>query len=170
MDGGENLQVKTENNELLKELLTRQLKTVQYQKKLQYPDLKRICKYINSSIFDPDKCCNWEGYITNSNNTCGKGTYINFYFRKKKAALHRLLYSNFIGDLFDDEYLKFNCENKGKCCNINHLKKLKYLPKINKKENDEDNDTKKNKLTKTEAGKVVKIYNKDIKKIMISFD
>lgn len=175
MDGsekvGENIIEKTESSELLKELLTKQLKTVQYQKRLQYSDLKRICKYINSSIFDPVKCCKWEGYITNSNNTCGKGTYINFYFRKKKAALHRLLYSNFIGELLDDEYLKFNCENKGTCCNIHHFKKFKYLPKTKKVEEDElGAEAKKNKLTKAEAGKVVQIFNKESKKIIISFD
>lgn len=175
MDGSEkaveNMQEKTEGSELLKELLTKQLKSVQYQKRLQYSDLKRICKYINSSIFDPVKCCKWEGYITNSNNTCGKGTYINFYFRKKKAALHRLLYSNFIGELLDDEYLKFNCDNKGTCCNINHFKKHKYLPKVKKHIEEETNiDNKKNKLTKAEAGKVVQIFNKEAKKIIISFD
>jgi len=119
--------------ELLKELLAKQLKNMTNDKKLQYTDLYRICKYIKSSMFDEENCCIWDGYITNSNNS--KGTYINFYFKKKKAALHRLLYMNFIGDLSDDEYLKFNCENKGKCCNINHLAKYKYKTK-----EDIDND------------------------------
>ena len=103
-----------DNNELLMELINKQLKTIDPKKKLQYCDLKRICKYITTSIFDENQCCMWGGYITNSNNSC-KGAYINFYFRNKKAALHRLLYSNFIEDLAKDEYLKFNCENKGRC-------------------------------------------------------
>lgn len=110
---------------LLKELISKQINNVPIDKKLQYSDLRRICKYIRTSIFDENNCCIWNGYVTNANSK-NKGTYINFYFRKKKAALHRLLYSNFIGQLRDDEYLKFNCENKGRCCNIEHLKKFKY--------------------------------------------
>lgn len=119
---------KVDNNELLKELMFRQLKNIPSDKKLQYQDLKRICKYISSSIFDETNCCSWDGYVTNANKS-NKGTYVNFYFRKKKAALHRLLYINFIGELSDDEYLKFNCENKGVCCNIRHIKKFKYAQK-----------------------------------------
>jgi len=87
--------------------------------------MKRICKYIDTSIFDKEMCCIWSGYITNMNNS-NKGTYVNFYFRNKKVALHRLLYSNFVAPLDSSEYLKFNCENKGICCNINHYEKYKY--------------------------------------------
>ncbi|QKF93819.1 hypothetical protein QKU48_gp0361 [Fadolivirus algeromassiliense] len=113
---------------LLSEMLRRQLKNVPADKKLKYNDLKRLCKYINSNIFDESTCCLWNGYITNIKNE-SKGVYINFYFRGKKAALHRLLYINFVGELTDDEYLKFSCENKGKCCNIAHLNKFKYTKK-----------------------------------------
>jgi hypothetical protein len=108
-----------------KELMTKQIKNITVSKKLSYNDLKRIAKYITSSIFDENKCCLWTGYITNSNNK-NKGTYINFYFRQKKVALHRLLYINFIGELSNDEYLKFSCINKGKCCNIHHMQKFQY--------------------------------------------
>ncbi|CAH6421507.1 Hypothetical protein KVN_LOCUS320 [uncultured virus] len=117
-----------DTNNLLKELMTKQLKNISSDKKLQYSDLKRICKYINKSIFDEKNCCIWDGYITNVNNL-NKGTYINFYFRKKKVALHRLLFINFVGHLKTDEYLKFTCENKGKCCNLSHLKKFSYQKK-----------------------------------------
>ena len=119
------------NNELFKELMDKQLSTVPYKKKLQYADIKRICKYINKTIFHPHKCSLWCGYVTNSNNTC-KGTYINFYFRKKKVALHRLLFENFVSELSKTEYLKFSCKNKGKCCNVNHLKKFSYNEKRTK--------------------------------------
>lgn len=51
---------------------------------------------------------------------------------KVKAALHRLLYSNFVDHLSEDEYLKFTCDNKGKCCNIYHMKKFKYTKPIKK--------------------------------------
>ena len=27
----------------------------------------------------------------------------------------------------DDEYLKFSCKNKGKCCSIMHIQKFKYV-------------------------------------------
>src|SRR3984885_3781150 len=117
------------SNEIFKELIKKQLSNIPVQWKLGINDMKRICKYINTSIFDTDKCCIWKGYITNINNS-SKGTYVNFYFRNKKVALHRLLYSNFIAPLNSNEYLKFNCDNKGICCNINHYEKYKYLKTI----------------------------------------
>jgi len=111
--------------ELLVTLLEKQRKDVPITKKLRYNDMKRLCKYIDSNIFDENICTLWNGYITNVENV-NKGVYINFYFKGKKIALHRLLYTNFVGDLADDEYLKYSCENKGKCCNVAHLQKFKY--------------------------------------------
>ena len=113
------------STDIIKELLTNQLKNVNLTKRLNYNDIKRISKFLTSSIFDPLKCSLWTGYITNEKNQ-SKGTYINFYFNQKKIALHRLLYLNFIGEIINTEYLKFSCPNKGKCCNINHLKKYSY--------------------------------------------
>lgn len=117
------------SNEIFKELIKKQLPDVPSQWKLSINDMKRICKYINTSIFDENNCCIWNGYITNMNNS-NKGTYVNFYFRNKKVALHRLLYSNFVAPLDTSEYLKFNCENKGICCNVNHYEKYKYSKNI----------------------------------------
>ena len=114
-----------EKKKLIKELISHQLKNIPIEKKLQYRDLCRITKYITSSIFDDEECCIWKGYITNADNA-KKGTYINFFFRNNKVALHRLFYINFVGDLNEYEYLKFTCENKGKCCNVNHLIKYRY--------------------------------------------
>lgn len=111
-------------SQIMNELITCQLKNIKSDKKLQYNDLQRISKYINKSIFDQNNCSIWNGYITNYNSK--KGTYINFYFRNKKTALHRLLYINFVNELQDDEYLKFTCNNKGTCCNVNHMQKFKY--------------------------------------------
>jgi hypothetical protein len=110
---------------ILLELIQNQLKTVQNDKKLLYNDLKRISKYIKTSIFG-DECSIWHGYITAIKHD-DKNSYINFFFRKKKYALHRLLYINYIGELHDSEYLKFNCVNKGKCCNINHFQNNKKI-------------------------------------------
>lgn len=106
------------------DLIDKQLKNIPFDKKLSFFDIKRIDKNLNSSIFHPLDCSIWNGYITNNNNN--KGIYVNFYFNKKKVALHRLLYINYVGDLFDNEYIKFSCINKGKCCNVNHMKKFSY--------------------------------------------
>ncbi len=117
------------NNELLGELIANQLDDISANWKLTMADMRRICQYVPTTIFG-DECCIWQGYITNLNNP-NKGPYVNFYFKSKKVALHRLLYSNFVAALNSTEYLKFNCENKGICCNVNHYDCYKYS-KVNK--------------------------------------
>tara|TARA_B100001989_G_scaffold248512_1_gene222232 strand:+ start:41 stop:520 length:480 start_codon:yes stop_codon:yes gene_type:complete len=118
---------KLDRNVLLSELIDNQVKGIPVNKKLSYSDIKRITKYISKSIFDENNCCIWEGYITNSKpDKSYKGAYINFYFKKRKVALHRLLYSNFKESIDDTDYLKYTCENKGKCCNVNHMVKFIY--------------------------------------------
>lgn len=74
--------------------------------------------------------------MTNKNNK-KKGSYVNFYFNKKKVALHRLLYLNYVDELDSQEYLKFTCNNPGKCCNINHLSKFKYSITASKPKKDQ---------------------------------
>jgi hypothetical protein len=115
------------NKEILDELFKKQLKNVT-RNKLSYEDIKRLSKYIKSTIFDENCCSIWNGYITNIGNK-SKGIYINFYYNSRKIALHRILYSNYIGDLTENEYLKFSCENKGRCCNIKHIQKFHYVKK-----------------------------------------
>jgi len=117
-----------------RELKRRQLPDVAQSKRLRPNDIHRIVQHTDNSIFDDDRCCLWTGYITNLKNK-RKGTYINFYFRdKKKVALHRLLYANFKGDISNKDYIKFSCQNKGKCCNINHMVRFEY----NSNEKDDD--------------------------------
>ena len=125
-------------NKLLIELINNQRENVDQQKKLDIKDLHRICKNINGSIFSKsDECCLWCGYITTINTSNTK--YINFFFKKKKYALHRLLYENFIDEIDKSEYLRFTCENKGTCCNLNHIKKItKRNSKNSKKEQASD--------------------------------
>jgi len=123
-----NIDINIVSNQLLSEMIKNQLLDVPFDKKLYFKDLIRIVKNIKTSIFDTHRCCIWQGYITNLMKK-NKGVYINFYYKKKKVALHRLLYVNYIGPINEDEYLKFICENKGSCCNINCLKKIKYLKK-----------------------------------------
>lgn len=109
-----------------RELKQKQLKNVPLSKKLRPSDINRIVRHTDRSIFDNDDCCIWTGYITNLKNK-RKGTYINFYFRdKKKVALHRLLFTNFKENISDEDYIKYSCDNKGKCCNINHMIKFEY--------------------------------------------
>lgn len=120
----------------IEELLKRQLSNVPEEYKLKKSDLKRILKYIDTSLFDKDTCCLWKGYITNN-----KGLYINFYFNKKKVALHRLLYINFIGELYENNYLTYSCCNKGKCCNINHIEIKKNNIKKYSNKNTTNNTT-----------------------------
>lgn len=133
-----------DKNIFFNELLKKQLNGISNDKKLNYNDIKRISKFIKSSIFDKKNCSIWDGYITNENNT-NKGIYINFYFNKKKIALHRLLYINYVGELSYNEYLKFICKNKGKCCNIHHMKKYTYNKKCNKSKSLKDNSSNINK-------------------------
>jgi hypothetical protein len=120
-----NKSMSDESNIILKELLNKQLKNIIIQNKLNFSDIKRISKFLTTSIFDENNCSLWNGYVTNENNNL-KGTYINFYYNKKKIALHRLLYENYVDKINEDDYIKFTCVNKGKCCNINHLKKFSY--------------------------------------------
>lgn len=126
-------------NDLLNELIDKQKKDVYYSKKLSYRDLNRITKYIDKSIFG-EECCLWNGYISKSINE--KSYYINFFFKNKKTCLQKLLYQNYIGELNKREYVKYTCENAGKCCNINHF--IKHLPVYDTNDNietDSDSDS-----------------------------
>lgn len=178
---------------LFDELVVNQLKVVPKNCRLQCDDLKRLSKYISTSIFDKNECSLWSGYITNVKHI-NKGNYVNFFFQKKKVALHRLLYVNFVDTLGKDEYLKFSCSNKGKCCNIHHFSKFKFFNYKTKTETENINDsstkspsskTKKNKNTKTgsdtDESVPISVHTKKdtrqvyfetdkIDKLMISFD
>lgn len=148
------------------ELLSNQLKKIQGNQRLQYDDLKRITKYIDSSIFDRSHCCLWTGYITNANSN-NKGTYINFYFMNKKVALHRLLYINYIGPLNKDEYLKFSCDNKGRCCNIYHMNKFRY------QKTNEDTKVKEKRIKEVKSKNIQIVHKEDknnMDKLIINFD
>jgi len=114
-------------NIFFQELIKNQRKNLILEKTLKLSDLRRISSYLPASIFE-NKCAIWNGYITEIKNDY---YYINFYFNGKKHALHRLLYYNFIDDIEDDEYLKYNCIDKGKCCCIFHFTKVNQVEKYN---------------------------------------
>ncbi len=126
------------NQSLFQELIKKQRKDCKDKKKFNLSDMKRIAKNINVSIFDCSACSLWNGYVTNKSQKT-KTSYINFYFRHKKVALHRLLYENYVSSVPDNQYIKYSCENKGICCNVNHMftldttKTAKEIPKEPKK-------------------------------------
>ena len=112
----------TRKSTILDEMTKKQIKNIDEDKTLSYRDMSRIVKNINTSIFSPTSCCIWTGYVTNVWNH--RSTFINFYFKKKKVALHRLLFNNFVESISDTEYIKFSCNNRGRCCNVLHFIKL----------------------------------------------
>ena len=137
------------NDDIYLELIQKQRKECKDSKKLNLSELKRISKNLDTSIFSEDSCSIWTGYITN-NTSDVKPSYINFYFRNKKIALHRLLYENYIDNLDKNQYLKYNCKNKGICCNVNHIEvvnsnKNEKINKVNPKEDKEEDKEKEDK-------------------------
>lgn len=127
-------------NELLKKMLNKQRPNINPLMKLDFKDIQRILNNIDTDIFDENICCIWNGYITKSY----KLNYINFFLKKKKIALNRLLYINFIGELDDSSYLKYKCKNKGICCNINHFIKSYNNYSLNENKNNTNNNDKLN--------------------------
>jgi hypothetical protein len=108
---------------LLNNMINLQRPNIRSDKLLLEKDLKRIINRTGGIINTTDECILWKGYITHN-----KIDYINFYFKGKKCALHRILYINFKGKLNDNDYLEFICidkSNRGRCCNINHIIKKK---------------------------------------------
>jgi len=119
------------NSKICKELINNQLSDIDKNLKMSLRDIIRLSKHLDKSIFDENECSIWKGYITHNRLNDYGSPYINFYFKNKKVNLHRLLYINFKGPLQKNEYIKFICDNRGTCCNINHLIKFKYSSKAN---------------------------------------
>lgn len=103
------------SSSIYRELVERQLSDVDEEYVLRPKDLERISKNLNNSIFG-EECAPWS---TNKNDK-----YVNFYFRRKKIALHRILYINFVGPIDQTDYITFRCENKGLCCCLSCLQKV----------------------------------------------
>jgi hypothetical protein len=140
--------------ELIEEMMQKQLKDINPNIKLQFSDMKRLCKYITHSIFDGSQCTIFNGYITNRHNQ-RKGTYINFYFNGSKVALHRLLYKNFVEAIDSSHFLRLTCQSGKVCCNLQHMMKFeknKYYPETIF--NDSDEKSKKEKAKSISVGDV----------------
>ena len=127
----------TENSNILSNLLKNQRQNISLDKKLSFKDLNRISCNLSTNIFT-NTCSIWNGYITNINSK-KKNCYISFFFKNKKVSLHRLLFANYVEDINDTEYIKYTCNNKGKCCTINHMKKT-LKEEQNKEEQEEHKD------------------------------
>lgn len=112
----------------INEMLSKQNKEIDFYKKLRYFDIVKIILHIDCTIFDNEHCCKWLGKTINSDKK--RGTYIPYYFNKKKLPLHRLIYENFVRKLNFDENIKFACHNSNFCCNINHMNVVKVNKKI----------------------------------------
>ena len=109
-------------DELFNYMVLHQRKSVNPEFKLNFKDIRRIIKHTNGCSIFNKTCCQWDGYVTYN-----KTYYINFYLHGRKIALHRILYINFINNLFENNYLTFKCNNKGSCISLNCIciKKLK---------------------------------------------
>ena len=106
-------------NIILENLITNQKEHVELKSKLLLSDLNRLTNNLSKDIFS-DECSLWEGPILIANNK----EYISFFINGKKVSLNRILYKNYIDDLYDGEYLKYSCNNKGRCCTLKHLYKV----------------------------------------------
>ena len=130
-----------DKEELFNYMVLHQRKDIPEEYKLYYKDFRRIIKYIDSSFFN-DTCCIWKGYITYN-----KNYYVNFYLYGKKLSLHRILYINFVDNLFENRYLTFKCNNIG-CISLNHIC-IKNNKKYNNKHVTPKKGTKKKLITVT---------------------
>ncbi len=126
----------TETSEILSKLIKNQRNDIPLDKKLSFTDLTRISNNLPNDIFS-EECCIWSGYVTNLKSN-KKNSYVSFFYKNKKVSLHRLLYSNYIGNINDNEYIKYTCNNKGTCCTINHMKKVLH-DNINQKSDEPNN-------------------------------
>ena len=116
-------------NSILEKLINNQKENIELKSKLVLSDLKRLTNHLQYDIFG-NECSLWNGPIIITNNK----EYISFFINGKKVSLNRILYKNFIDDLDENEYLKYSCSNKGRCCTLKHFYKVNKKVKEEKKE------------------------------------
>ena len=79
--------------------------------------------------------------------------------------MHRLLYENYVSDIEENQYIKYNCSNKGICCNINHMYTL--VPEESKKESKKASKVQNKKKSKKKDTQKIK---KEKTKLIVDFD
>lgn len=100
--------------------------------KLDFEDLKRIDRCISGDPLKSNKCCLYLRKLV-------KNSYSTFSFRGKKTSILRILYHNYIDDIKPNSRIKYSCENKGLCCNLNHFKVIEVEETPEIEENIEKN-------------------------------
>jgi hypothetical protein len=115
-------------NSILENLIKKQKEHVELKSKLLLSDLNRVTNNLSKDIFS-DECSLWDGPILIANNK----EYISFFINGKKVSLNRILYKNYVGELYDKDYLKYSCINKGRCCSLQHIYKINKKVKEEKK-------------------------------------
>ena len=162
-----------DEKKILAQMMIKQRTKINKNYKLSISNLLKLIKNIDTSIspFDKNKCCIWKGYhVTNEKNNI---KYTNFYLNNKKIALNRLLYINFVDDIEENSYLKYNCSNKGICCNINHIVKCNNNPINENNQNNQINQNNQNNKNNKNLNIInIKRYNNNTnnKKFIIIFD
>ena len=111
---------------ILQELIDNQLKDVPPKLLFTHKHLTRLSKSLPTSIFDPTKCCIWSSYVCKDGSS---NNYIRFYMRGQQYFSQRLIYLNYCGPL-PNHFIRSNCSNKSRCCNINHMTKVEYRSKV----------------------------------------
>ena len=141
-------------NNIVNKLFDNQLKNINQKYRLSEKDIIRLASYIDTDPFHESQCCLWKGSVSISSH---QSKYINFWFNKKKQALHRILYINYKGELSNTKYLRFTCEDnkmRGICCNINHIDIINKIEEI-------DTDKKEKQVEKLNIVKAVNNLNKN---------
>jgi hypothetical protein len=110
-------------NNIINEILEKQLDNIDEKKKLTYKDILKILTKIDSpSFFNENKCVLW----CKTSNTIKIDNDIN-----RRNIVQRILYQNFVSnDLDRCEFIKYKCHNRQTCCNINHLYKTRKSDKV----------------------------------------
>jgi len=99
------------------ELINLQINDIGDKYKFTERDIRRLSKYLKTSINHKTECSLWGGYLSNM----GKRKYATFTMNKSKLSLSKLIYKNYIGKLIKNQMVSFTCDNRDKCCNINHM-------------------------------------------------
>jgi hypothetical protein len=111
-------------NNIINEILEKQLDIIDEKKKLTYKDILKILTKIDSESFinDDNKCVLW----------CKTSNTIKIdNDKKRRNIVQRILYQNFVNnDLERSEFIKYKCNNRQTCCNINHLYKTRKSDRV----------------------------------------
>ena len=84
--------------------------------KLSFQDIVRLDSFIDTDIFDLEKCAKYHSHHTN-------GILTAFSYETKKISLHKILYHNYIADIEPNTLYYTTCKNDFACANVHHITK-----------------------------------------------